>query len=205
MPEVALSIRRLSAGDYQINDTLLVERKTIVDFATSIVDGRLFKQMTRLADAPLKCVIVLEGNGQDMKRIGVRREAMQGALITVGLIMGIPVLRSMQAEETARLLVYAARQMDLVTANGVHRPGYRPKTKRKRQLFILQGLPGVGPKRAADLLDHFGSIQKVLDASPTELAFVQGIGPNTAAGIKDAIAESLASYGVDENLPDQIL
>ena len=52
MPDVTLSIRRLAVGDYQLNECLLVERKTMIDFATSIVDGRLFKQMTRLAGSP---------------------------------------------------------------------------------------------------------------------------------------------------------
>ncbi len=204
MPDVTLTIRRLSVGDYRINDYLRVERKTLLDFATSIVDGRLFKQMIRLAGTSLKGILVLEGVGSDMQRIGVQRQALQGALITVSLILGIPVLRSMHAEETARLIVYAARQMDLATTEGIGRPGYRPKTKRKRQLFILQGLPGVGAKRALDLLDRFGSVLGVISASASELAEVQGVGPGTAAGIKDAVAESIVGYGAVEDVMDAI-
>jgi len=32
-------------GDYQVEKRLIVERKTLKDFAVSIIDGRLFKQM----------------------------------------------------------------------------------------------------------------------------------------------------------------
>ena len=39
---VAINIRRLPLGDYQIGKRLIVERKTLKDFAISIVDGRLF-------------------------------------------------------------------------------------------------------------------------------------------------------------------
>ena len=60
---------------------------------------------------------------------------MQGALITVSLILGIPVLRSKDPSETARIIVYIGRQLELIARGGVHRHGYRPKDKRKRQLL----------------------------------------------------------------------
>lgn len=147
--------------------------------------------------APFKGVLILEGSSRDLQCIGIRREALQGALITTSLVLGIPVLRSMEPGETARLMVYAARQAKLAVAGGLHRPGYRPKGRRKRQLYILQGLPGVGSKRAAQLLDRFGSIQDVVNANLDELASVDGIGQSTAQKIKWAVCEPLAGYGAD--------
>ena len=90
--DVNLDIRRLSIGDYQIYSRLIVERKTLRDFAISIIDGRLFKQTIILANSNSKGMLVLEGKGSDIADIGMTREAMQGALITVTLILGIPVL-----------------------------------------------------------------------------------------------------------------
>ena len=109
--------------------------------------GRLFKQMTRLAMSPLNGVLVLEGSSRDLKPSGVRREALQGALITTSLILGIPVLRAFNPDETARLMVYTARQVRFAATGAIPRSGYRPKGKRKQQLHILQSLPGVGPAR----------------------------------------------------------
>ena len=40
---------RLQTGDYLIDDEVLIERKTIADFATSLADGRLFPQAARFA------------------------------------------------------------------------------------------------------------------------------------------------------------
>lgn len=37
-------------------------------------------------------------------------EAVQGALVTVALFVGLPVLRTLSAAETARTFLYAAQQ-----------------------------------------------------------------------------------------------
>jgi ERCC4-type nuclease len=190
---VDLSIRRLSVGDYQIGRRVIIERKTLKDFAISVIDGRLFKQMIHLANSKSEGVLILEGTTSDWVEIGVTREAMQGALITVSLIIGIPVLRSKNPTETANLIVYIGRQIESITNGGVQRHGYQPKGIRYRQLYILQGLPGVGRERADRLLDRFGSIEAVISASIDELQTVDGIGKNIAEKIKWAVSEHVPS------------
>jgi Fanconi anemia group M protein len=44
-------IGRLKIGDYVPADRVVVERKTALDFAMSLVDGRLFPQAAALAHA----------------------------------------------------------------------------------------------------------------------------------------------------------
>ena len=189
--DVNVSTRRLSMGDYQIDNRLIVERKTLKDFAVSIIDGRLFKQMIRLANSNSKVVLIIEGTASDTTELGMTREAMQGALITVSLILGIPVLRSKDPSETAKLIVYIGRQIESMAMGGVQRHGYRPKTKRKRQLFILQGLPGVGPERAGRLLDRFGSVGVAISASSSELQSVDGIGRSIADKIRWVVRKEM--------------
>ncbi|MBW2336968.1 MAG: nuclease [Deltaproteobacteria bacterium] len=191
---VEVCIRRLAIGDYQVENRVIVERKTLKDFAVSIIDGRLFKQMIRLANSNSKAVLILEGTVSDTVEIGVTREAMQGALITVSLILGIPVLRSKDPSETARLMVYIGRQIESMAKGGIQRHGYRPKTKRKRQLFILQGLPGVGPEKAERLLAVFGSVEAAISASSSELQSVDSIGKSIADKIKLAVSEEMKPY-----------
>jgi ERCC4-type nuclease len=193
---VDICIHRLSMGDYQIDNRLIVERKTLKDFAVSIIDGRLFKQMICLANSNSEGVLILEGTARDMVEIGITREAMQGALITVSLILGIPILRSKDPSETANLIVYIGRQIESIVTGGAQRHGYRPKTKRKRQLFILQGLPGVGPERAGRLLEKFSSVEGVVCASSNELQTVDGIGKSIADKIKWAVGEQIQPFGM---------
>jgi len=190
---VDLSIRRLSVGDYQIGRRVIIERKTLKDFAISVIDGRLFKQMIYLANSKSEGVLILEGTTSDSVEIGVTREAMQGALITVSLIIGVPVLRSKNPTETANLIVYIGRQIESITNGGVQRHGYQPKGIRYRQLYILQGLPRVGRERADRLLDRFGNVEAVISASIDELQTVDGIGKNIAEKIKWAVSEHVPS------------
>lgn len=102
---------RLPAGDYQVDECLLVERKTITDLSASIKDGRLFQQAGKLASVPMQSMIILEGTSSMIQSFGLTREAIQGALVTLSLIYKIPLLRSKNPEETARLILYAARQV----------------------------------------------------------------------------------------------
>ena len=191
---VTVEIARLEVGDYRVERRVVVERKTAADFAASLIDGRLFQQAAALALAPERAVLTLEGREQEWCATGVRREALQGALITIGVFFGVAVLHSDAPEETARLLVYLGRQAQRAAQGGLPRPGYRPKGKRARQLFLLQGLPGVGPERAARLLERFGSVQAVVAASADDLATVDGIGEKTAAKMRWAVEEPVVEY-----------
>jgi ERCC4-type nuclease len=127
--------------------------------------------------------------------------AMQGALITVSIVLGVPVLRSKSPYESAHLILYTARQVKSFARGAVQRHGSRPKGKRKKQLFILQGLPGVGSERAARLLDEFGSVEAVVTATSEELQSVKGIGNSIAAQIKWAVKEGIQSYGIFDEFP----
>jgi ERCC4-type nuclease len=193
--DVALEVRRLPVGDFLVEERFAVERKTLADFSCSVVDARLFKQAAALVRGSRRAVLVLEGTTVDLGGGGVSREALQGALITVSVFYGLAVLRARDATETARLLVYLGRQAQQFASGSLPRRGYRPKGKRARQLFVLQGLPGVGPERAARLLERFGSVQAVAVASPDELATVDGIAETTAARIRWAVEESPGPYG----------
>jgi ERCC4-type nuclease len=114
---------------------------------------------------------------------------MQGALITVSLILGIPVLRSKNPAETAKLIVFIAGQIKSIANGGVQRHGYQPKGLRYRQRYILQGLPKVGREKADRLLDRFGSVEAVISASIDDLQTVDGIGKNIAEKIKWAVSQ----------------
>ena len=193
--DVAMEVRRLPVGDFLVEERFAVERKTLADFACSVVDARLFKQAAALVKGSRRAVLILEGTTADLGGGSVSRESLQGALITVSVFYGLAVLRARDAAETAGLLVYLGRQAQRFASGSFPRSGSRPKGKRARQLFVLQGLPGIGPERAARLLERFGSVQAVATASPDELATVDGIAETTAARIRWAVEESPGPYG----------
>ena len=168
----------LKAGDYRIGRVLAIERKSAWDFWRSIFDGRLFRQAIRLARSAPRPLILVEGQGPDFSHPTAR-----GALVTVAAVFGVPVLFSRNGVDSAQWILTAARQFAARQEYAVARPGWRPRGKRARQVFILQGLPGIGPVRASRLLDRFGTVRSVLSADEKSLAEVPGIGPKIAQKI----------------------
>jgi DNA excision repair protein ERCC-4 len=185
---VVVKIERLSIGDYCVDGAVLIERKTAADFAQSLIDGRLFAQAGRMSTSPLRPAYIIEGTSAEWVDLGVSREALQGALITLMLIFDVPVFRSSDPVESARLIFYIGSQLVRLRDPG-HVPYRQAKGKRKktRQLRILQSLPGIGSDRAKKLLERFKTVRACFSASPKELLEVEGIGPAIAAAIDEVI------------------
>lgn len=182
----SVEIRRLHHGDYQINRILTIERKTARDLLISIIDGRLFRQASNLKRYCRRPLLLVEGNpfetGIPMDPLAVR-----GALVSVQVIWHIPVLCASSREETRDLFLLMGRQTEKVSEEVIVRGGYRPRRLFSKQLFLLQGLPRVGPTLARRLLDHFGSVARVMSASAGELTAVNGIGKDAARIIREVL------------------
>jgi DNA excision repair protein ERCC-4 len=185
---VVVQIEHLLVGDYCIDGAVLIERKTAADFAQSLIDGRLFAQAGRMANAHLRPAYIIEGTGAEWSGLGVSQESLQGALVTLMLVFDLPVFRSSDPAESARLILYIGSQLVRLRDPG-HVPYRQGKAKRKksRQLRVLQGLPGVGPDRARRLLERFRTVRACFGASTAQLIEVQGIGAKTAAAIEQLI------------------
>ncbi len=60
---------------------------------------------------------------------------------------------------------------------------------------LLDDVPGLGEVRRKTLLKHFGSLKKLRAATAEEIAQAPGIGPQTAAAIKDALTAQEGKTG----------
>jgi ERCC4-type nuclease len=188
---VSVVMRQLAVGDYCVDGTVLFERKGAADFAKSLVDGRLFRQASLMTLTEFRPAYLIEGSAAEWVSLGVKREAIQGALITLSLIFDIPVFRATDSGESATLLVFAGRQLArLKDPNySVFRHG-KGKRRRTRQLQIVQSLPGVGPTRADRMLLRFGSVRACFEASMEELTEIDGFGPQRSKAICKLLDES---------------
>jgi DNA excision repair protein ERCC-4 len=140
---VRLQWENLSTGDYIIEQGAIFERKTASDFVASLIDQRLFSQAKRLAEQPLRAAFIIEGGSEDWSALDVRREALQGALITLSLIFDLPVFRSLNPRETANLLIYAGHQLAALREDTPRYRIYKAKRKWTQQLQLLVMLPTV--------------------------------------------------------------
>ena len=192
--DVDIEVKRLAVGDYIANGKFVFERKNLRDFAISIFDGRLFRQSSALLNSDYQPIIVLEGNSSQLEGMNVRRSAIQGALIHVSIVLGIPVLRAVDPIETGGLIIQVAKQDLNISSGDVVRYGRRPKGKKRNQLLMLQGIPGIGRKKAMALIDKFESVEKVVNADYEELLAIDGIGEKIADQIRFTVSESSAAY-----------
>lgn len=169
---------QLPVGDYILSDRMCVERKTGSDFENSIMDTRLFEQARRLHEGFEKAILILE---EDNGERALRRNMVIGAILTLYVEMGIQVMFSSGAEETAYILNKLAEREQL---GGAREPRLAGRKKAYNlyqwQLLILGSIPGVGPKLAKDLISHFKTLRNVAMADPGDLMAVDKIGRKKA-------------------------
>lgn len=178
---------RLAIGDYLIDGGVLVERKTYADFATSLVDGRLFRQAATLARSPHRPVVLLEGPSPTSMP-EVHPHALKGAIVSLAVMWRLPVVYSRGPEDSLRILQFLANQASQSDQGILRRYDRKPKRLASRRLYTLQGLPGVGPALAYRLLLQLGSVERVITADETALMQVRGVGPKKAARIREVVS-----------------
>lgn len=176
---------RLTAGDYLIDDAVLLERKTVGDFAASLVDGRLFPQASRLAHGPHRPIVLIEGPTL-ITMPDVHPHAIQGAIVSLAAMWRLPVLHTSGPEDSLRVVRFLANQAGR-RQPVLRRYGRKPKRLASRRIFMLQGLPGVGPALAMRLLNHLGSVERVVTADVEVLLQIRGVGPKRAARIRELV------------------
>ena len=198
-PSAKLSVSNLPIGDVLIrtgdeagsvnpSDVLLaVERKTVPDLLSSILDGRYKEQQVRLREAfPGKHMYVIEGFLE--KRMN--KTTFFGAIISLACRQGIPVIMTQNTEDTARFLLRLATRLEkepdmLTRSTPAGGPGTVPdeayceslvqKFKKQRltsqdrlaaQLSIITGVSG---KMAQAIAQKYSSL-KALSAAFQESA-----------------------------------
>ena len=117
----------------------------------------------------------------------VHPHALKGAMVSLAVTWRLPVLCSRDPEDSLRILRFLADQLGTSDDGVLKRYDRKPKRLASRKLYILQGLPGVGPALAHRLLLEFGCVERVLTADEEALMRVRGIGREKAARIRQVM------------------
>jgi len=179
--------QQLDVGDYVLSSRIGVERKSVDDFLESLIGGKLFRQIAQLRDAYPRPVLILEGENLLTKR-NISHKAIFGSLASINVDFGVPVITTKDSEETADLLHVMARREQKVDKKTVAiREEKTSMSFRKRQQFVIEGLPNISGILANRLLDRFGSIKNIINASEEELMEVRGVGKNISSEILELL------------------
>jgi Fanconi anemia group M protein len=195
--DIAITPETLSIGDFIISDRTAVERKTVEDFVASIIDGRLFEQVSNLKSAYEMPILLIEGESFQTSR-NIAPEAVMGAVASVIVDFGVPLVWTRSPSESALLLLSIARREQ---SKGERRPRIRmerkPESLAREQEFVIAGLPLVDTVLARRLLRAFGTVEKVFLASEQELQNVEGIGRKISDRIRKLLT---APYREDDTI-----
>ncbi len=176
-------VKNLDVADYILSDRVAVERKTVDDFLDSIVQkDRLFSQLSRLKSTYQRPVLIIEG--ENLYR-GLHPNAIRGAIASIAVDFGIPVIRTDNPKETAEFIMAIARREQEDKRRGVTEHAAKTKrTLKEEQEYIVSAISNVGKVIARNLLDYFQTIEKIATADEEELAKVPKVGKRTARKIR---------------------
>ncbi len=199
-PDVHVQHKQLEVGDFVVGPDIVIERKTVEDFLSSVLDGRLLNQLMNMSQAYARPLLILEGKPEELFTLrNIHENAIIGMLSTIALTYRIPILYTQNAQESAKYIYLIAKREQQGKDKEIRlRLGRKGLTLEEQQQFLVESLPQVGPSLAKALLGHFGSIQKLANASKEELEEVEKIGPKKAEAI---LAVLMSQYEKKEKNP----
>lgn len=200
-----IAFAQLPIGDYLFaseGGALLVERKTIKDFFSSVRSNRLWDQLLRmmkvekvLGYAVKRRICVIHGNFNgylNMIDYGSQADLLKhwsqlmGAFFEVIYVYNTPIIHA-ESDEALRAFMRILVKREVAGKNDKLPDGkwYRKPAKadlpvKDRKRYVLAALPYIGDTLAKKLLQHFKTISEVACASVEELQKVPKIGKKKA-------------------------
>jgi Fanconi anemia group M protein len=195
-------VQTLETGDLHIatddDKLLVVERKAAMDFVNSIKDGRLFNQVARAKQITPYVYVAIVGSILPAKHgktyingnlTGWDYSAIQGVMLSIQELGASIVFCADENDFLPCMVRLANRSRDVIPVMPV-----REATIFGGAETILASLPGIGAKKATDLLKVFPNVGTALwfltdlDSSEQKIA---GIADGTKQNIIKVIGGSL--------------
>lgn len=163
-------IKELKVGDYLVNE-VAIERKTVSDFISSMMNKRLLRQLEEIQQYKKKMLIIEGIDEQELytdseERIGMHPNAIRGFLLSIILKYNVPIVYTKDYQDTAKFISVLSKKSDKEPSLNVTKKNLN---KKERMQFIIESFQGVGPKTAQKLLEKFGGIKEIIDAPFEEL------------------------------------
>jgi ERCC4-type nuclease len=159
--------QNLHLGDIQIifNDTVyIIERKTLDDFSSSIIDGRYKEQKQRLLESGAQIIYIIEGHTKNQH--GVPLSTLYSCMFLLQVRDRICVIRSYDINETVKILVSLAKKIGTgiidVDVNQSHIKVKRRSENVDVYLQMLCCIPGISVNIAKNIIDKFPTMESLV-------------------------------------------
>ncbi len=170
-----VEFKELKVADYIVKD-VAIERKTVSDFISSMVNRRLIKQLEELQQYQNRLLIIEGIDEQELytdseERTGVHPNSVRGFLLSILLKHKVPIIFTKNSEDTAKFIFILSKRKSKELSLNVSK---KSLNKKEQIQFILESFPSIGPKTAKKLLDKFKTIKNFVNASEEELKEILG-------------------------------
>lgn len=192
---ISINTGNLDVADYVLSDRVAVERKSVDDFIESLIKKeKLFNQLFRLKKSYYKPILLIEG--ENIYKRAVNPNAVRGALAAITIDMGIPILFTRTPDETADMLAsIASREQKFKHREPSTHANKSKRSLQEQQEYVVVAISNIGPVIARNLLEHFGTIENIVNASEEELVKVPNVGNKTAEKIKELLTTPYKESG----------
>jgi Fanconi anemia group M protein len=161
--------KNLKVADYIVRD-IAIERKTVSDFLSSMINKRLINQLKELQQYPKRLLII---EGLDEQELYAERNisslhpnAIRGFLLSILLSYNVPIIFSKDYKDTAQFILLLAKRKARPASLNVNK---RFLDNNERLQFILEGFPGIGPQTAKKILNKYKSLKNIANVEEEEL------------------------------------
>ncbi len=182
---IPFKLQALSCGDYAVEDPdgcrVVVERKEIKDFISSLFSGRLDDQLGRLRLESYP-ILVISGSLQEyydsVTDSKFTEEQFYGAISSAIVRYGLRCVVWNQCEnaheDTLGIISKILVHTDL---NHLDKIPKRQKHAFNNKIGFVRELTGCPQATAIELLKHYTNVKNIIDASPEDLKTFKGLGP----------------------------
>lgn len=164
-----LEFKQLKVADF-ISKEIAIERKTVSDFISSILDKRIFRQLEEIKQYP-KYFLIVEGiEEQELyndRPEGINGNAIRGMILSIILKYQVPIIFTKDEKDTAIFISILARKQK--KEHFALNPKKKSMNSKEQKQYILEGFPGIGPATAKKLLKEFKSIKEIINTPLEDL------------------------------------
>ena len=188
---VKIEVMPLEVGDYMMigpTRSVCVESKSAADYIGSITSGQLNKELYQMSCSYDKNILMIHGS---IEQALVYRKLKRQ--IYANYLAGCVIHESARGNKGSISVlnfnsIYDAVQMlkslhDLIVNDDIYREPtakrFKP-TPETEKIITIQSFPGIGPKRAKEFKNEFGTIKKFVNTPQEDLMKMKGIGKKLA-------------------------
>jgi len=183
-------VKQLKIGDVE-SEGIVIERKEIADFLSSISDGRLKKQALNMQPFPNRFIII-EGD-YDRLRAQSRRyrrysnKTIFGMIASLEMKYNIRVLRVNNTQQfwfMVERLIIKMQDKEVVEYSKTYKPKIKAENKKDVSLSMICCIPGISEGKGKLITDNF-ELKQLYTLEVDDLIAIKGIGKGLASKIKE--------------------